>query len=104
MQQSGSFIELVDETLGSEVNIEEAETMVKVALLCTNASPTIRPTMSEVVSVAPQKNQRAASTGDLNLVVIAFALIGSLESPPSNLLKATRKPDVLVCQRSRVRD
>jgi hypothetical protein len=33
----GSFIELVDETLGSEVHIEEAETMVKVALLCTNA-------------------------------------------------------------------
>ena len=32
MQQSGSFIELVDETLGSEVNIEDAETMVKVAL------------------------------------------------------------------------
>ncbi|KAJ6886115.1 LRR receptor-like serine/threonine-protein kinase RFK1 isoform X3 [Populus alba x Populus x berolinensis] len=51
LQQSGSFIELVDETLGSEVNIEEAETMVKVALLCTNASPTIRPTMSEVVSM-----------------------------------------------------
>jgi len=25
-----------------------------------------------------------------------FALIGSLESPPSNLLRATRKPDVLV--------
>ena len=46
-----SFIELVDETLGSEVNIEEAETMVKVALLCTNASPTLRPTMSEVVSM-----------------------------------------------------
>jgi len=46
LQQSGSFIE----TLGSEVHIEEAETMVKVALLCTNASPTLRPTMSEVVT------------------------------------------------------
>ena len=31
-----------------------------------------------------------------SILVIAFALIGSLESPPSNLLKATRKPDVLV--------
>jgi hypothetical protein len=51
LQQSGNFIDLVDETLGSEVNIEEAETMVKVALLCTNASPTLRPTMSEVVSM-----------------------------------------------------
>ncbi|KAJ6333336.1 hypothetical protein OIU77_009243 [Salix suchowensis] len=44
-------MELVDETLGSKVNIKEAETMVKVALLCTNASPTLRPTMSEVVSM-----------------------------------------------------
>ncbi|KAJ6333332.1 hypothetical protein OIU77_009239 [Salix suchowensis] len=44
-------MELVDETLGSEVNIKEAETMVKGALLCTNASPTLRPTMSEVVSM-----------------------------------------------------
>uniref|UniRef100_A0A6N2KFE7 non-specific serine/threonine protein kinase n=1 Tax=Salix viminalis TaxID=40686 RepID=A0A6N2KFE7_SALVM len=51
LQQSESFTELVDETLGSKVNIKEAETMVKVALLCTNASPTLRPTMSEVVSM-----------------------------------------------------
>ena len=34
----------------------------------------------------------AASAGDL----IVVALFASLESPPSNLLKATRKPDVLV--------
>jgi hypothetical protein len=37
---------------------------------------------------------RAASAGDFSFV--QFALIGSLESPPSNLLRATRKPDVLV--------
>jgi len=29
-------------------------------------------------------------------VMFDLNLIGSLESPPSNLLKATRKPDVLV--------
>ncbi|XP_011009660.1 PREDICTED: probable LRR receptor-like serine/threonine-protein kinase RFK1 isoform X7 [Populus euphratica] len=51
LQQSGSFMELVDETLKSEVNMKEAEIMVKVALLCTNASPTLRPTMSEAVSM-----------------------------------------------------
>ncbi|CAK7350354.1 unnamed protein product, partial [Dovyalis caffra] len=51
LQQSGSFIELVDETLKYEVDIKEAEVMVKVALLCTNASPTLRPTMSEVVGM-----------------------------------------------------
>jgi len=37
---------------------------------------------------------RAASAGDFSL--LCFDLIGSLESPPSNLLRATRKPDVLV--------
>ncbi|KAJ6935789.1 LRR receptor-like serine/threonine-protein kinase RFK1 isoform X3 [Populus alba x Populus x berolinensis] len=51
LQQSGSLMELVDETLKSEVNMKEAEIMVKVALLCTNASPTLRPTMSEAVSM-----------------------------------------------------
>ncbi|KAG6736093.1 hypothetical protein POTOM_061206 [Populus tomentosa] len=51
LQQSGSLMELVDETLRSEVNMKEAEIMVKVALLCTNASPTLRPTMSEAASM-----------------------------------------------------
>ena len=36
---------------------------------------------------------RAASAGDFSL---SFDLIGSLESPPSNLLRATKKPDILV--------
>jgi hypothetical protein len=30
------------------------------------------------------------------IVMFDLILIGSLESPPSNLLRATRKPDVLV--------
>ena len=51
MQQSGKLLELVDEALGSEVREEEAEMMVKMAILCTNASPSLRPTMSEVVSM-----------------------------------------------------
>ena len=42
----------------------------------------------------PKNNQRAASAGDFSLLrLIEF---GSLESPPSNWLRATRKPDVLV--------
>ncbi|KAL9236862.1 hypothetical protein vseg_011484 [Gypsophila vaccaria] len=51
LQQSGNYMELVDQRLGCSFNIEEAETIVKVALLCTNASPSERPTMSEVVSM-----------------------------------------------------
>ena len=51
LQQSRNFLELVDPKLGSEFNKEEAEKVVKVALLCTNASQSLRPTMSEVVSM-----------------------------------------------------
>ncbi|KAJ9135978.1 hypothetical protein P3X46_033096 [Hevea brasiliensis] len=46
LQQKGNLMEIVDPRLESEFNMEEAERMLKVALLCTNTSPTIRPTMS----------------------------------------------------------
>ncbi|KAJ7968790.1 putative Kinase [Quillaja saponaria] len=51
LQQTRNFMELIDERLTSEVNNAEAERMVKVACLCTNASPSLRPTMSEVVNM-----------------------------------------------------
>ncbi|XP_059664601.1 probable LRR receptor-like serine/threonine-protein kinase RFK1 isoform X1 [Cornus florida] len=51
LQQNGNLLELVNQKLGSQVNKEEAETMVKVGLLCTNASPSLRPTMTEVVNM-----------------------------------------------------
>ncbi|TQE00753.1 hypothetical protein C1H46_013692 [Malus baccata] len=37
--------------LGSDFDVEEVITMVKVALLCINPAPALRPTMSEVVSM-----------------------------------------------------
>ena len=42
-------MELVDPNLGSEFNEKQAERMIKVAILCTNASPKLRPTMSAVI-------------------------------------------------------
>lgn len=42
---------MVDPDLGSEYSSEQAMVMLNVALLCTNASPTLRPTMSQVVSM-----------------------------------------------------
>ncbi|KAK4589499.1 hypothetical protein RGQ29_020176 [Quercus rubra] len=51
LQQTGNLMKLIDQNLGSEVNVKEAEILVKVALLCTNASASLRPTMSEVVSM-----------------------------------------------------
>nr|XP_043612269.1 probable LRR receptor-like serine/threonine-protein kinase RFK1 isoform X2 [Erigeron canadensis] len=51
LHSNEQYEELFDERLGSKINKEEAEIVVKVALLCTNASPHTRPTMSEVVSM-----------------------------------------------------
>ncbi|KAG7959942.1 hypothetical protein I3843_10G094700 [Carya illinoinensis] len=51
LQQKGNLVELVDPKLGSEFKMEEAIRMIKVALLCTNPSPALRPTMSVVVSM-----------------------------------------------------
>ncbi|KAL4308041.1 hypothetical protein GQ457_01G041550 [Hibiscus cannabinus] len=51
LQQNGKLLELVDEKLGTEFNKVQAEGMVKIALLCTNGSPSLRPTMSEVVGM-----------------------------------------------------
>ncbi|XP_059435610.1 probable LRR receptor-like serine/threonine-protein kinase At1g07650 isoform X2 [Corylus avellana] len=51
LQQKGNLMELVDPKLGSNFSKEEAVRIIKVALLCTNPSPTLRPTMSAVVSM-----------------------------------------------------
>ena len=51
LETSKQYEELFDEKLGTKINKEEAETMVKVALLCTNGSASVRPTMTEVVSM-----------------------------------------------------
>ncbi|KAM0047916.1 putative protein kinase RLK-Pelle-DLSV family [Helianthus debilis subsp. tardiflorus] len=51
LQERGSLLELVDPDLGSEYSSEEAMTILNVALLCTNASPTLRPTMSQALNM-----------------------------------------------------
>lgn len=48
-------MELVDQRLGCNYNIEEAEKIVNVALICTNAAASERPTMSEVVNMLEGK-------------------------------------------------
>ena len=42
---------IIDAKLGTEYNNEEAVRMIKIALFCTNASPALRPTMSQVVGM-----------------------------------------------------
>ncbi|KAM4101103.1 hypothetical protein ACB094_05G117800 [Castanea mollissima] len=51
LQQRGDLMELVDPELGSDFSKEEALRMIKVALLCTNPSPVLRPVMTAVVNM-----------------------------------------------------
>lgn len=51
LQEQGSLVELVDPSLGSDYSDEEALRMLNLALLCANPSPTLRPSMSSVVSM-----------------------------------------------------
>ncbi|KAK8629308.1 hypothetical protein V6N13_078153 [Hibiscus sabdariffa] len=51
LQQKGNLLELVDPKLNTKFDKEEAIRIIKVALLCTNTSPALRPTMSGVVSM-----------------------------------------------------
>ena len=44
-------MEIVDLKLEDKFNKEEAERMIKVGLLCSNADPALRPTMSKAVSM-----------------------------------------------------
>ncbi|KAF7150968.1 hypothetical protein RHSIM_Rhsim02G0089600 [Rhododendron simsii] len=55
LRQQGCLMDLVDPKLGSDFNKEETMRMTKVALVCTNPSPALRPTMSAVVSMLEGK-------------------------------------------------
>lgn len=55
LQEQGNILELVDPSLGSNYSEEEALRLLNVALLCANPSPTLRPTMSSVVSMIDGK-------------------------------------------------
>ncbi|KAK8603156.1 hypothetical protein V6N13_085349 [Hibiscus sabdariffa] len=54
-QEQGNLLELVDPSLGSKFSKQEALRMLNLALLCTNPSPTLRPSMSSVVSMIEGK-------------------------------------------------
>ena len=51
LQQKGDITEIVDPVLQGDFNTKEAVRMIKVAIVCTNSSPSLRPTMSEVVQM-----------------------------------------------------
>ncbi|KAI7731216.1 hypothetical protein M8C21_030816 [Ambrosia artemisiifolia] len=51
LKEKVTLLDLVDSRLASDYNKIEAERMMRIALLCTNQSPALRPTMSEVVNM-----------------------------------------------------
>ncbi|KAK4373940.1 hypothetical protein RND71_004617 [Anisodus tanguticus] len=55
LQEQGNLLELVDPRLSSSYSKKEAMRMINLALLCTNPSPTLRPSMSSVVSMLEGK-------------------------------------------------
>ncbi|KAI6687146.1 hypothetical protein NL676_023974 [Syzygium grande] len=55
LKERGNLMDLVDRRLGSQFDQEEVLAMIKVALLCTNATPALRPPMSSVVSMLEGK-------------------------------------------------
>lgn len=55
LQEEGNLLELVDPNLGSHYSKEEVMRMLHIALLCTNLSPSLRPSMSSVVSMLEGK-------------------------------------------------
>ncbi|KAI9385478.1 hypothetical protein POPTR_011G072966v4 [Populus trichocarpa] len=64
LQKKGNLMEIVDPKLQSEFNKEEAERMIKAALLCTNASPSLRPAMSEVLNMLEGQTSIPEVTSD----------------------------------------
>ncbi|XP_028755451.1 probable leucine-rich repeat receptor-like serine/threonine-protein kinase At3g14840 isoform X2 [Neltuma alba] len=51
LKENGYLMELVDPRLGSDFDREEVMVMINVALLCTNPSSSLRPSMSSVLSM-----------------------------------------------------
>ncbi|KAG9149935.1 hypothetical protein Leryth_010009 [Lithospermum erythrorhizon] len=51
LQERGDVLELIDPDLGSNYSSDDAKVILNIALLCTSAAPTLRPRMSQVVSM-----------------------------------------------------
>ena len=51
LHQTGDAMEVVDPVLQGDFNSKEAVRMIEVALVCTNSSPALRPTMLEAMQM-----------------------------------------------------
>ncbi|CAI9087855.1 OLC1v1022039C1 [Oldenlandia corymbosa var. corymbosa] len=93
LQTKGSLLELVDPRLGSNFNEEKALRMIKVALMCTNPSPALRPTMSSVVSLLEGRSRDDDLTSDPSIYHDGLKLQG-LRDKYSELQQSTSSHSV----------
>ncbi|KAL5572757.1 hypothetical protein UlMin_022354 [Ulmus minor] len=54
--QSNTMSEIIDKTIEDEEDIKEAERIVQIGLICTQASPSLRPTMTKVRQMLKQND------------------------------------------------
>ncbi|XP_015066029.1 probable LRR receptor-like serine/threonine-protein kinase At1g53430 isoform X3 [Solanum pennellii] len=57
LQEQGNLMDLVDPKLGTDYSWTEANSILELAMMCTNPSPTLRPTTSDVVKVIEGKTK-----------------------------------------------
>ncbi|KAK1630335.1 hypothetical protein QYE76_004650 [Lolium multiflorum] len=76
LHERGTLLELVDPDLGSNYSAQEALLMLNVALLCTNAAPTLRPKMSSVVSLLEGHTPLQPLLSDLSLAANSLSSSG----------------------------
>ncbi|XP_017252407.1 probable LRR receptor-like serine/threonine-protein kinase At1g53440 isoform X2 [Daucus carota subsp. sativus] len=57
LQEQGNLLEIVDPIVGTDYSKKEAKSMLNIALLCCNSSPTLRPSMSAVVTMLEGKKK-----------------------------------------------
>ncbi|KAK0577880.1 hypothetical protein LWI29_001696 [Acer saccharum] len=108
LQQKGNLMEIVDPMLEDKFDKEEAEKMIRVALLCSNADPALRPTMSEVVRLAgrvevscsgscgeaygrPTSPSPPSDEAALNLLLMERGFISDESTKPPTLFQVERK-------------
>ncbi|KAJ9135971.1 hypothetical protein P3X46_033089 [Hevea brasiliensis] len=87
LQEKGELLSLVDPMLGYDYSVKQALMILDLAMVCTNPSPTLRPTMSEVVKVLEGKSKIKApsfhvpySTDDFAMAKAVASLIPRIRS------------------------
>ncbi|KAL3849316.1 hypothetical protein ACJIZ3_011198 [Penstemon smallii] len=99
LAEQGNLLELVDPILGSNYSKKEAMRMLNLSLLCANPSPTLRPSMSSVVSMLEGKIPVQAPVvkrdGAMNVEDMRFRAIEVLsqdsQTRVSNISKDSRE-------------